>query len=86
MTRGQPPEGRPPDRTNFRFQLEKKKLAGMELCDSHYLLRSNLVAGEPKETWRMYLPLVEIEAVFRNFKNDLGIRPVFHRLGPRMDA
>lgn len=29
---------------------------------------------------------MEIEAVFRNFKNDLGIRPVLHQLGSRIDA
>jgi len=43
------------------------------------------MASEPKQTWQMYMLLVEIEAVFRNFKNDLGIRPVFHQLGPRVD-
>jgi len=30
--------------------------------------------------------LVEIEAVFRNFKNDLGIRPVYHQVEPRVEA
>ena len=29
---------------------------------------------------------MEIEAVFRNFKNDLGIRPIYHQLGRRVDA
>ena len=35
----------------------------MELYDGHYLLQSNLIASEPKETWKMYMLLVEIEAV-----------------------
>ena len=81
-----PPEGQKPERANFRFKLDKKKLKEMELYDGHYLLRSNLITSDPKATWQMYMLLVEIEAVFRNFKNDLGIRPVFHQLGPRVDA
>ena len=36
--------------------------------------------------WELYLLLVEIEGVFRNFKNDLGIRPIYHQLGDRVDA
>lgn len=81
-----PVEGQKPDRTNFSFHLEKKELEDTELYDGHYLLRSNLTATDPKLTWQMYMLLVEIEAVFRNFKNDLGIRPVYHQLGGRVDA
>lgn len=81
-----PAEGQKPDRTNFSFRLEKKQLREAELYDGHYLLRSNLITADPKLTWQMYMLLVEIEAVFRNFKNDLGIRPVYHQLGPRVDA
>jgi len=34
----------------------------------------------------LYMLLVEIEGVFRNFKNDLGIRPIYHQWEARMDA
>ena len=30
--------------------------------------------------------LVEIEAVFRSFKNDLGIGPIYHQVEPRVEA
>lgn len=70
----------------FRFRLEKKKLREAELYDGHYLLRSNLSEKEPEYLWELYMLLVEIEAVFRGFKNDLGIRPIFHQLEPRVDA
>ena len=70
----------------FRFRLEKEKLREAELYDGHYLLRSNLSDKEPKYLWELYMLLVEIEAVFRHFKNDLGIRPIFHQVEPRVDA
>ena len=73
-------------RETFRFKLDREKLKEAELYDGHYLLRSNLSGKEPKYLWELYMLLVEIEAVFRSFKNDLGIRPVYHQLEPRVDA
>ena len=73
-------------RETFRFRLEKEKLEEAELYDGHYLLRSNLSDKEPQHVWELYMLLVEIEAVFRSFKNDLGIRPIYHQLGDRVDA
>ena len=70
----------------FRFKLDKEKLKDAELYDGHYLLRSNLSNKEPKYLWELYMLLVEIEAVFRSFKNDLGIRPVHHQTEVRVDA
>ena len=73
-------------RETFQIKLEKEKLEEAELYDGHYLLRSNLSDKEPKHVWELYMLLVEIEAVFRSFKNDLGIRPIYHQLGSRVDA
>jgi transposase len=73
-------------RQTFRFKLQKEKLRDAELYDGHYLLRSNLSGQEPKQAWELYILLVEIEAVFRSFKNDLGIRPIYHQLEARVDA
>ena len=73
-------------RDTFRFKLDREKLKEAELYDGHYLLRSNLSNKEPKYLWELYMLLVEIEAVFRNFKNDLGIRPIYHQIEPRVDA
>ena len=36
--------------------------------------------------WKLYLLLVEIEAVFKSFKQDLGLRPIYHSVGPRVEA
>ena len=70
----------------FTFRLKKEKLKEAELYDGHYLLRSNLSDKEPEWLWKLYMLLVQIEAVFRCFKNDLGIRPVFHQNDTRVEA
>jgi len=71
---------------SFRFALRKEALKDAELYDGHYLLRSNLSDKEPEYLWKLYMLLVEIEAVFKSFKNDLGIRPIYHSVGPRVQA
>jgi len=35
---------------------------------------------------KLYILLVEIEAVFKSFKNDLGLRPIYHSVQPRVEA
>ena len=71
---------------SFTFRLNKKALKEAELYDGHYLLRSNLSDKEPEWLWKLYTLLVEIEAVFKSFKNDLGLRPIYHSVGPRVEA
>lgn len=70
----------------YQFKLKKEKLAEAELYDGHYLLRTNLTRKEPEWLWKLYMLLVQIEAVFRSFKNDLKLRPVYHQLGRRVEA
>jgi len=71
---------------SFRFRLDKEALKEAELYDGHYLLRSNLSDKEPEWLWKLYMLLVEIEAVFKSFKQDLGLRPIYHWVGPRVEA
>ncbi len=71
---------------NFEFSLEKEKLREAELIDGHYLLRSNLAAENPAVLWERYMQLVQIEAVFRSLKSDLGIRPIYHQKQQRAEA
>ncbi len=56
-----------------------------ERTAGHYLLRANL-SGEltPEQLWRAYIQLTEIEAAFRSFKTDLGLRPLFHQTADRV--
>ena len=76
----------PISKATFAFALKKEKLAEAELYDGHYLLRSNLSGQEPAYLWQLYMLLVRIEGVFRCFKNDLGIRPVYHQNDARVEA
>jgi transposase len=70
----------------FTFQLDKAKLKEAELRDGHYLLRTNLVAEDPAVLWDRYMQLTQIEAAFKCLKSDLGIRPIYHQLEPRVEA
>jgi hypothetical protein len=74
------------NRDTFRFALDQAKLADAELYDGHYLLRSNLTQDEPAWLWKLYMLLVEIEGVFRTFKHDLHVRPLYHSLEARVEA
>lgn len=71
---------------SFKFRLLKEALKESELYDGHYLLRSNLSDKEPEWLWKLYMLLVEIEAVFKSFKNDLGLRPIYHSVEARVEA
>ena len=81
-----PAADQPVSRETFRFSVLQEKLAEAELYDGHYLLRSNLAENEPEWLWKLYLLLVEIEGVFRAFKNDLHVRPIYHRMEQRVEA
>jgi transposase len=81
-----PEEGQPVTRETFQFRVDKKKLQEAEWRDGHYLLRSNLTAGDPSVLWTRYVQLTQIESVFRSLKSELGIRPIYHQLEHRADA
>lgn len=71
---------------SFTFRLKKQELKDAQLYDGHYLLRSNLTEEQPQWLWKLYMLLVEIEAVFKSFKNDLALRPIYHRVESRVEA
>jgi transposase len=73
-------------RETFSFVVDKKKLRKAELRDGHYLLRSNLTAEDPGVLWERYVQLTQIEAAFKAMKSELGLRPISHRLGDRVEA
>ncbi len=81
-----PEEGEAVTRQSFTFALDKDKLRKAELRDGHYLLRSNLVAEEPAVLWERYVQLTQIEAAFKCLKSELGLRPIYHQLGHRVEA
>ncbi|MGH9328345.1 MAG: hypothetical protein ACRD2B_16880 [Terriglobia bacterium] len=81
-----PGEGEEVTRQTFTFQLDQEKLKKVELRDGHYLLRSNLVGEDPSVLWERYIQLTQIEAAFKTLKSELGLRPIYHRLGKRVEA
>jgi hypothetical protein len=54
--------------------------------EGRYLLRTNLRGRDPAQLWEFYIQLVEIEAAFKNLKDDLALRPIFHQLEHRIEA
>src|ERR1700730_17195776 len=70
----------------FTFATDKAKLRQAEQRDGHYLLRSNLTGEDPGVLWERYIQLTQIEAAFKTMKSELGLRPIYHQLGRRVDA
>jgi transposase len=73
-------------RETFTFAVAKEKLRQAERRDGHYLLRSNLTGQEPGVLWECYIQLTQIEAAFKTMKGELGLRPIYHQLGHRVEA
>ena len=75
-----------PRQAAFSFGLDRNKLRQARRREGRYLLRTNLVDGDPARLWSYYLQLVRIEEAFKNLKGDLAIRPIFHQLEARVEA
>ena len=73
-------------RKTFRYRLRTDKFKLAEKLDGHYLLRTSLKAEKPEVLWQRYTQLTNIEAAFKCLKSDLNIRPIHHRIQPRMEA
>jgi transposase len=81
-----PEEGQEINPPNFTFQLRKDKLRQVRRREGRYLLRSNLSAQEPEKLWQFYIQLTQVEAAFKDLKDDLSLRPIFHSLEGRIEA
>jgi transposase len=75
-----------PDHATFSFALNRDKLRQTRRREGRYLLRTNLCAREPAHLWQFYIQLVEVEAAFKNLKDDLQLRPIYHQLEHRVEA
>jgi transposase len=81
-----PKAEQPVNTETFSFALRKDKLRQTLRSEGHYLLRSNLGGEDPALLWQHYVQLSEVEAVFRDLKNDLAIRPIYHQKDSRIEA
>jgi transposase len=68
----------------WRWDRQALRLA--QHRDGAYLLRTNLTDHSSEVLWKMYVQLTEVEAVFRALKSELAIRPIWHWVGPRVEA
>ena len=75
-----------PKGATFSFALNRDKLRQARRREGRYLLRTNLSAEDPAKLWKFYIQLVEVEAAFKNLKDDLQLRPIFHQLEHRIEA
>jgi transposase len=81
------PANTPPrQRATFSFRLNRTKLRAARRREGRYLLRTNLCGRDPAQLWQFYIRLNEIEAAFKNLKDDLSLRPIYHRLNDRIEA
>ena len=71
---------------SFSYALNRKKLRRVRRREGRYLLRTNLCGREPAQLWQFYIQLVEVEAAFKNLKDDLQLRPIYHQLERRVEA
>ena len=70
----------------FTFSLNRKKLRALHRREGRYLLRTNITAQDPALLWQYYVQLVAVEEAFKTLKDDLAIRPVFHKQEHRIEA
>ncbi len=75
-----------PHTAAFTYALNRKKLRQTRRREGRYLLRANMSGRDPAELWRFYIQLVEVEAAFKNLKDDLQLRPIYHQLETRVEA
>ena len=75
----------PASGATFSYALDRNKLRQIRRLEGRYLLRT-ICGQEPAELWQFYIQLTEIEAAFRTLKDDLGLRPIYHRLEQRIEA
>jgi hypothetical protein len=75
-----------PQTAMFSYALNRKKLRQVRRREGRYLLRTNMGGHDPAALWRFYIQLTEVEAAFKNLKDDLQLRPIHHQLEQRIEA
>lgn len=81
-----PAASEPVNAQTFGFELRKDKLRQVRRREGRYLLRSNLSAEDPARLWQFYIQLTQVEAAFKDLKDDLGLRPLYHQKEQRIEA
>ena len=74
------------DIKQFAFRLNRHALKKAYRQDGTYLLRTNLIENDPSRLWEQYIQLTEVESAFRALKSEIKLRPINHRIEPRVEA
>ncbi len=74
------------DSSMFTYSLNRAKLRTIRRREGRYLLRTNLTEHDPALLWQYYIQLVAVEEAFKNLKDDLALRPIFHKEEHRIEA
>jgi len=56
------------------------------LSEGAYLLRSNITDWSDQQLWKAYIQLTQAEAAFRIHKDQLKVRPIWHKREDRVQA
>ena len=67
-------------------EVNREKLRQVRRREGRYLLRTNLGDRDPADLWQFYIQLTEVEAAFKNLKDDLQLRPIYHQVEHRVEA
>jgi hypothetical protein len=70
----------------FRFSISRDALRHARQTEGQYLLRAFQCGVEPKRLWEFYVQLTEVEQAFKDLKQDLAVRPIFHKIDSRIEA
>ena len=81
-----PGKDQPVSAETFGFRLNWQRMRETRRREGSYLLRSNLTGKDAAQLWTLYLQLVEIEQAFKELKDDLAIRPIYHQTDERIEA
>jgi transposase len=72
--------------TDFTFSYNQERRAWNEKSYGAYMLRTNLTEDSPDLLWQRYMQLTQAENAFRTSKDELGLRPIYHKSGHRVEA
>jgi len=81
-----PDKGQRPTSQNFHYELKAEAYREALEQDGSYILRSNVTTSDATIMWSMYMQLVWIESAFKSLKSDLAVRPIWHKVQPRVEA
>jgi transposase len=70
----------------LEWTLKAEQRARAEELDGAYFLRTSRKDMGPEEIWRTYIALTRIESAFRDLKETLDMRPVYHQKEVRVET